>query len=170
MKIACLLVALMVMILSRCERKGDVEPNETDASFDEDLDTFVQKTANRGYLISGPGAEMTLVDVTNIKLLYANYKSSQKLQTAIKEFDRSSTALANKMLYLTVAMAFLAAVQVAKPIRRIIGSMREIIWSLAHSYMQRIAKTQKGTKPTAKQHEVRNELKNSSKKTPTQGN
>ena len=124
MKIACLLAALMAMILSGCEQKRSVEPNETDVSFDKDLESFVQRTTTGGYVITGPGQEITIVDVTNIKLLYANYKSSQKLQTAIEEFNISSTVLAKKMLYLTILMAFLTAIQGAKPIWRFLVFMR----------------------------------------------
>jgi len=167
----------MAMFLSGCEEKADVEPNETDVSFDKELDEFYQKAVRSPYQISNYSPTMvSMVDIVNIRLSYANYKSSQKLQMAIDEFNRSSTALSKKMLYLTIViavltfvMAFLTVIQLANPIGRFLIWMRKTVGSLLHSYMQRFAKTEKGTTSPVKQYEGNNKSKDSSEKTPTQG-
>lgn len=179
MKIACLLAAIIAMNVCGCEEERDVEPNETDVSFDKELNEFYQKAVSSPYQISHYSPTMvSMVDIANIRLLYVNYKSSQKLQTSIEEFNRSSTALAKKMLYLTIViavltliMAFLTVIQLANPIRRFLIWMRKIVVnvvSLAHSYTQRFAKTEKGTTSPVKQYEGSNKSKDSSEKTPTQ--
>ena len=165
----------MSMFFYGCEQKADVEPNETEVSFDKDLEEFYQRAVSGSYSLDGPtpGSMKTIVDIADIKLLYANYKSSQKLQTAIEEFNRSSTALANKMLYLTIVialltliMAVLTAVQVSNHIRPFVVWMRKIVESLAQSCMQRFAKNEKGTTSPVKQYEGGNKSKVSSEKTP----
>ena len=165
----------MSMILSGCEQKNDVDPNEIDVSFEKDIDEFYQKAVSGGYSLGGPtpGSMKTIVDIANIKLLYANYKSSKELQTAIEEFNRSSTALANKMLYLTIViavltfiMAILTAAQVSKPVWRFLVWMHNIVGSFAHSYIQKFAKTETGTTSPVKQYEGGNKSKDSSEKTP----
>jgi hypothetical protein len=164
----------MAMTFSGCEQKSDVEPNETDVSFDKELEEFYQKAVRSPYQISSYSPSMvSMVDIANIRLSYANYKSSGKLRTAIEEFNRSSTALANKMLYLTIViavltlvMAFLTVVQVVKPTWRFLLWMRKIVVSLAQSCMQRFAKTETGTTSPVKQYEGGNKSKDSSEKTP----
>ena len=172
MKIACLLAAIIAMNVCGCEEERDVEPNETDVSFDKELNEFYQKDVSSPYQISHYSPTMvSMVDIANIRLLYVNYKSSQKLQTSIEEFNRSSTALAKKMLYLTIVIAVLTVIQLANPIRRFLIWMRKIVVnvvSLAHSYTQRFAKTEKGTTSPVKQYEGSNKSKDSSEKTPTQ--
>ncbi len=167
----------MTMVLSGCEQKSDVEPNQIDVTFDKELDEFYQKAIRTPYQISSYSPTMvSMVDIANIRLSHANYKSSQKLQTAIDEFNRSSTDLANKMLNLTIViavltlvMAFLTVVQVAKPIWRVLLWMRKIVVSLAHSCVQRFPKTETVTTPPVKQYEVSNKSKGSSEKTPREG-
>ena len=82
MKMACLLLALIAMTLSGCEQKGDVEPNQADVNFDKDLEQFYQKAVGSPYQISNYSATMvSMVDIANVRLSYANYKSSQRLRT-----------------------------------------------------------------------------------------
>ncbi len=176
MKTAYLLLAMMAIVISGCEQKADVEPNQTDVSFDKDLETFVNSVVEGGgYTIGGAGRDgmKTIGEVANIKLLYANYKSSQKLQTAIEEFNKSSTALANKMLYLTIVIAILTGVmaaltlvmgfktvvQVAKSIEQFVVWMYKKGRSLAQSYMKRFAKTERSKKSPVKQCEHNNKSK-----------
>ena len=175
MKIACLLMALTAIVLYGCEQKSDVEMSETDVGFDEDLETFVNRVLEGGYNMGGAGRDgmKTIAEVTNIKLLYANYKSSQKLQKAIEEFNISSTALANKMLWLTIViailtlvMAYLTIIQVASPNWRCVQRLRELVKSMAKSYIRRFPKTESSTSPQVKQYQVNNESKDSSRKTP----
>lgn len=160
----------MSMVLYGCEQKADVEPNETEVSFDKELETFVKRAVTGGYSMDGAGryGMKTIAEVANIKLLYANYESSQKLQMAIEEFNRSSTALANKMLYLTIViavltliMAILTAAQVSSPIWWCVVCMRKIVGNFAHSYMQRFPKKKTVKTPPVKQYEVSNKSKGS---------
>jgi len=163
----------MAITLSGCEQKADVEPNETEVAFDTDIEQSYRRVEGMRGSFYGPGNMPTDVDIANVKLSYANYKSSQKLQTAIEEFNRSSTALANKMLYLTIVIALLTLVmafqtvgKVANPIWRFLVWMHNIVGSLAHSYIQKFAKTETGTTSPVKQYEGGNKSKDSSEKTP----
>jgi len=92
--------------------KADAEPDESSIAFDKELEGFCQQAVSGGYSLAGPtpGSMKTIIDIANIKLLHANYTSSQKLRMAIEKFDRSSTTLGKRMLYLTIVMAGLTLV------------------------------------------------------------
>lgn len=139
MKIACLFIALIAISPSGRQQKVAAEPNEADVNFDKDLEEFYQKAVSLGggYTLGGstPGGMKTVVDIANVKLLYANYKSSKKLQAAIEKFDRSSTSLAKKMLYLTYVIAFLTLVMALLTLAMFSLTVVQIVHSSAHNYM-----------------------------------
>jgi hypothetical protein len=127
--------------LSGCRQKVDARPDEPNVTFENDVKNWANKFGG-SYDSGGAGqfGGITMAEVANIKLLYANYKSSQKLRAAIEEFDRSSTALAKEMLYLTIViavltlvMALLTFVQVANHIWRFLAWMRKKVRSVSHN-------------------------------------
>jgi hypothetical protein len=135
-------VVSSLISLSGCRQKVDARPDEPNVTFENDLEKVYQQAVRGGSYRSGLGeyTEISTADIANVRLLYANYKSSQKLRAAIEEFDRSSTALANKMLYLTIViavltliMALLTFVQVANHIWRFLAWMRKKVRIVSHN-------------------------------------
>lgn len=90
------------------EESGGEKNTEFDV--DELYQAFIKRTGGSVTLRHPESGYPTLADVTNVKLTYANYKSSQELRKTIKQFDKSSTRLTRWMLGLTALIAVLTII------------------------------------------------------------
>jgi len=107
MKIGISLISSRLKSLFGCRRKINIKDDQEIIN-GHDVDSAFKKwdreIGSRGYTIRDMNHPTMLTDITNIKLLYGNYKSSQKLRSAIRRFDRSSTVLSRRLLILSVMM------------------------------------------------------------------
>jgi len=93
--------------------KINIEPTPEQYIVDEAWEQYSRHFGGGGgYEIQSMEHPFRLTEKVTIELLYGNYKSSQMLRVAIERFNKSSTALGNRMLILSVIMSILVLVQV----------------------------------------------------------
>jgi len=90
----------------------NIEPTPEGDIVDEAWELYSRHFGGGGFEIQSMDHPFRLTEKVTIELLYSNYKSSQILRVAIERFNKSSTALGNRMLILSVIMSILVLVQV----------------------------------------------------------
>lgn len=108
MKIRLSLLSSRLKALFGCQGKINIEQDPEEPDFKRAWEEYCRSI--RGKLRTVEAASLT--DIAIVELLHVNYKSSQKLRTAIKSFNRSSTILSICMLILSTLMFILVLVQV----------------------------------------------------------